>query len=165
MYCLAFVRLVTLSLSITVKLRKIKKLSPKILNFKLQLFKIFCFLLQKEHIYLIFVVNKNSKILKLVFIYKSQLFLRFDKKIYYIIIKLITKIKKRGKIMINRTMSIGEIIQIFPDSVEIMMSHGLHCVGCHVASWESLEEGCRGHGMSDDKIEHLVNEINEKCGK
>ncbi len=40
----------------------------------------------KTLIYLIFVVNKNSKILKLVFIYKSQLFLRFDKKIYYIII-------------------------------------------------------------------------------
>ena len=67
--------------------------------------------------------------------------------------------------MINRTMSIGEIIKIFPDSVEIMMSHGLHSVGCHVACWDSLEEGCRGHGMSDDKIEHLVNEINEKCGK
>lgn len=51
----------------------------------------FGFLLQrlnklKTLIYLIFVVNKNSKILKLVFIYKSQLFLRFDKKIYYIII-------------------------------------------------------------------------------
>lgn len=64
--------------------------------------------------------------------------------------------------MINKTMSIGEIIQIFPDSVEIMMSRGLHCVGCHVASWESLEEGCRGHGMSDDIIDSIVKEINDK---
>ncbi len=67
--------------------------------------------------------------------------------------------------MINKTMSIGEIIQIFPDSVEIMMSHGLHCVGCHVASWESLEEGCRGHGMDDEKIDNLVKEINDRCNK
>ena len=64
--------------------------------------------------------------------------------------------------MINKTMSIGEIIQIFPDSVEIMMGRGLHCVGCHVASWESLEEGCRGHGMSDELIDSLVKEINDK---
>ncbi|WP_157151069.1 DUF1858 domain-containing protein [Brachyspira sp. SAP_772] len=67
--------------------------------------------------------------------------------------------------MINKTMSIGEIIQIFPDSVEIMMSYGLHCVGCHVANWESLEEGCRGHGMDDAKIDNLVKEINERCSK
>ncbi|PCG20358.1 DUF1858 domain-containing protein [Brachyspira sp. G79] len=64
--------------------------------------------------------------------------------------------------MINKTMSIGEIIQIFPDSVEIMMNYGLHCVGCHVASWETLEEGCRGHGMNDSIIEALVKEINTK---
>ena len=37
--------------------------------------------------------------------------------------------------MINKTMSIGEIIQIFPDSVEIMMSHGLHCVKNKKASY------------------------------
>jgi len=64
--------------------------------------------------------------------------------------------------MINKNMTIGEIVQKFPDAVQIMMSRGLHCVGCHVANWETLEEGCRGHGMDDDVIDALVNEINEK---
>ncbi len=64
--------------------------------------------------------------------------------------------------MINKNMTIGEIVQKSPDAVQIMMSRGLHCVGCHVASWETLEEGCRGHGMDDDVIDALVNEINEK---
>lgn len=63
--------------------------------------------------------------------------------------------------MISKTMSIGEIVEMFPDSVQIMMSRGLHCVGCHVASWESLEEGCRGHGMSDDAIDSLLKELND----
>lgn len=64
--------------------------------------------------------------------------------------------------MVSKTMTIGEVVQKYPDSVEIMLSHGLHCVGCHVASWETLEEGCRSHGMNDDLIDALVKEINEK---
>lgn len=64
--------------------------------------------------------------------------------------------------MITKTMSIGEIVQMFPDSVPIMMSRGLHCVGCHVASWESLEEGCRGHGLNDNAIDSLLKELNDK---
>lgn len=64
--------------------------------------------------------------------------------------------------MINKNMTIGDIVQKSPEAVQIMMSRGLHCVGCHVASWETLEEGCRGHGMDDDIIDSLVNEINEK---
>lgn len=64
--------------------------------------------------------------------------------------------------MINKTMTIGEIVQKSPEAVQIMTSRGLHCVGCHVASWESLEEGCRGHGLGDDVIDAIVNEINAK---
>lgn len=64
--------------------------------------------------------------------------------------------------MISKSMTIGEVVQKYPDSVAIMMARGLHCVGCHVASWETLEEGCRGHGMDDDTIESLIKELNDK---
>lgn len=67
--------------------------------------------------------------------------------------------------MINKKMSIGEIVEKFPDAVPLMLARGLHCVGWHVATWESLEEGCRGHGISDADVDSLVQEINEKCGK
>ena len=62
-------------------------------------------------------------------------------------------------------MTLGEAIQKFPESAEIMMNYGLHCVGCHVASWETIEQGALGHGMSKNKGEKMVKEINETINK
>lgn len=31
--------------------------------------------------------------------------------------------------MINKKMSIGEIVEKFPDAVPLMLARGLHCVG------------------------------------
>ncbi|HNT30200.1 MAG TPA: hypothetical protein PKL83_04590 [bacterium] len=41
-----------------------------------------------------------------------------------------------------------------------MMRHGLHCIGCHVATWESLEQGALAHGLAPEKVEAMVKEIN-----
>lgn len=65
--------------------------------------------------------------------------------------------------MITKSMSIGEIIQKCQGASDIMMRYGLHCIGCHISTWESLEDGCRGHGLSDGDIDKLVTEINEAC--
>ena len=62
-------------------------------------------------------------------------------------------------------MTLGEAIQKSPESAEIMMNYGLHCVGCHVASWETIEQGALGHGMSNKEIEKMVKEINETINK
>lgn len=62
---------------------------------------------------------------------------------------------------IRRDMTLGEIVSRFPGAAEIMMNYGLHCVGCHVAAWESLEEGARAHGMSEAEIEEMLNELNK----
>lgn len=66
--------------------------------------------------------------------------------------------------MVSKEMTIGEVVQKYPDAVPIMTSYGLHCIGCRVATWESLEEGCRVHGISDDKITEMVTKINEAVG-
>jgi hybrid cluster-associated redox disulfide protein len=62
---------------------------------------------------------------------------------------------------ISRDMSIGEVVQKYPSTAPIIMSYGLHCVGCHVAAWETLEQGCRGHGMPEEMIDEMIAEINE----
>ncbi len=61
---------------------------------------------------------------------------------------------------VRKDMLIQEIIEANADSIEIMMRHGLHCIGCQVSTFESLEDGCRAHGMADKEIEEMVNEIN-----
>ena len=47
--------------------------------------------------------------------------------------------------MITKNMLIGDVIKKYPESVEVMLEHGLHCVGCHVATWETVEQAAQGH--------------------
>ena len=60
---------------------------------------------------------------------------------------------------------IQEIVDKCPDAAEIMFNHGMHCVGCAVAASESLEDGCKSHGMSDEDVDKIVKEINKKLDK
>lgn len=64
----------------------------------------------------------------------------------------------KKKEIITKKMLIGDIIKKYPASVQIMLEHGLHCVGCHVATWETLEQGSSSHGIDADK---LVKELNK----
>ncbi len=62
---------------------------------------------------------------------------------------------------ITKDMTMGEIIEKFPFASEVMLSYGLHCVGCHVNPYESLENGALGHGMSDEEISSMLQELND----
>lgn len=37
---------------------------------------------------------------------------------------------------------------------------GLHCVGCHAATWETLEMGMMNHGKTNEQIDELVTRLN-----
>ncbi|MFH1505374.1 MAG: DUF1858 domain-containing protein [archaeon] len=69
-------------------------------------------------------------------------------------------VKKDTKQHVNKDMTIGEVVQKYPASAVIMMGHGMHCIGCHVAAWETIEQGCKGHGMDDEQIAKMIDEIN-----
>jgi len=56
-------------------------------------------------------------------------------------------------------MTIAEVIELCPRSIGVMAKHGLQCAGCSVATYETLEEGMKAHGLSDKDIESLVKEI------
>lgn len=65
---------------------------------------------------------------------------------------------------INRHMTIEEILGLFPFKAQRLSQEitnaGLHCVGCHAATWETLEAGMLGHGMTDEAINRLVDRLN-----
>lgn len=65
---------------------------------------------------------------------------------------------------VSRTMTIEEILSLFPYKAQKLAHEitaaGLHCVGCHAATWETLEGGMLGHGMNDEAIERLVDRLN-----
>ena len=57
---------------------------------------------------------------------------------------------------------IGEIVSKYPESVEILLSIGMHCLGCPHSQAESLEEACMVHGIpADQVIEAINNKIDE----
>lgn len=69
------------------------------------------------------------------------------------------------KNIISKDMMIQDIVAKYPESAYVMMKHGLHCVGCHIAAHESLEQGAKAHGVSDKDIDTLVDEINTLINK
>lgn len=63
---------------------------------------------------------------------------------------------------ITKQMNIEETIQKHPETVEIFMKYGFHCLGCAAASFEDIEAGAIVHGIDADK---LVEELNETIKK
>ena len=37
-------------------------------------------------------------------------------------------------------------------AVEILMKKGMHCFGCPFSQVETLEQGCKGHGLNVDEV-------------
>lgn len=69
--------------------------------------------------------------------------------------------KKETKQLVTKKMLIGEIASKYPKAVEVMFNHGMHCIGCGMTAYESLEQGCMAHGMSEQEIDKMVEEINK----
>lgn len=65
---------------------------------------------------------------------------------------------------IHRQMTIEEILSSFPQKAQRLAQEltnsGLHCVGCQAATWETLEAGAKGHGMSDEQVDGLAKRLN-----
>ncbi len=60
--------------------------------------------------------------------------------------------------VVTKDTVIAEVIMADENVAPLLMSMGLHCLGCAMASGESLEDACMVHGID---VEDLVNEINK----
>ena len=58
---------------------------------------------------------------------------------------------------VTKDMSIIDIVQKFPQSLEVFAKYGLGCIGCAAARFENLEAGAKVHGFDPDE---MVDEIN-----
>ena len=62
---------------------------------------------------------------------------------------------------ITREMKIGDAVKVHPEVAKIMFEYGLHCIGCAISPFESVEDGAKSHGMDDAKINEMVEKINK----
>lgn len=58
---------------------------------------------------------------------------------------------------VTKEMNILDIVQQYPESLEIFAKYGLGCIGCAAARFENLEAGAKVHGFDPDE---MVAEIN-----
>ena len=66
---------------------------------------------------------------------------------------------------ITRESTIGDIVQQNSQLVETLLSFGVHCVGCHVAYSETIQDGFRSHGMTEEEIDEAVKILNDKLAE
>ena len=52
---------------------------------------------------------------------------------------------------------IGEIVNTYPESIETLLSVGMHCLGCPASRAESLADACAVHGMPVDRVLEAIN--------
>ena len=62
--------------------------------------------------------------------------------------------------MIEKTMTIGEVLSANNDLAEVLMGVGMHCLGCPMSQRETLEEACQVHGVD---VDELVKTLNDKA--
>ena len=53
---------------------------------------------------------------------------------------------------INKDTIIADILNVAPDAAPLFQSIGMHCLGCAMASGETLGEACAAHGVDADEF-------------
>ena len=53
---------------------------------------------------------------------------------------------------------VGEIVKNYPETIEVLLQSGMHCLGCPASQAESLEDACSVHGLQPDELVAAVNQ-------
>jgi len=52
---------------------------------------------------------------------------------------------------------VGEVVSRYPEAIEILLSIGMHCLGCPASRSESLKEACMVHGIPAEQVVEAIN--------
>ena len=53
---------------------------------------------------------------------------------------------------------VGEVVSKYPEAIEILLSIGMHCLGCPASRNESLQDTCAVHGIPAEQVIEAINE-------
>jgi hybrid cluster-associated redox disulfide protein len=54
--------------------------------------------------------------------------------------------------------SIAEIMQTWPETIQVFINHGMICVGCHMSAFDTLADAITNYGYSVDIFVQKLNE-------
>lgn len=52
---------------------------------------------------------------------------------------------------------VGEIVNTYPETIDVLLSAGMHCLGCPASQAESLADACAVHGLEPSAVMDAVN--------
>jgi hybrid cluster-associated redox disulfide protein len=59
---------------------------------------------------------------------------------------------------ITKEMTIAEALKLKPAIAPVLLSKGMHCLGCVIAKGETIEQAAEVHGL---EMETLIKELND----
>ncbi len=67
--------------------------------------------------------------------------------------------------MIEKNISIEELVTILPESVSYLMRQGIKCLACGDPIWGTLESASKEKGFNEQEIEKFVKDLNNLKAK
>ena len=61
------------------------------------------------------------------------------------------------ELTITKDMVIAKVISLAPETIDVFMEFGMHCVGCMAAAGETIEEAAAVHGIDVDELVDALN--------
>jgi len=61
---------------------------------------------------------------------------------------------------ITQNMILADVLEKHPKSLDVFLKHGLHCIGCAIASSETIRDAAKAHNLDLDK---LLADLNHKA--
>jgi hybrid cluster-associated redox disulfide protein len=63
---------------------------------------------------------------------------------------------------ITKETNLKELITKYPDSARVFATYGIGCLGCSMASYETIEQGITAHGIN---VDDFLKDLNAYIGK
>jgi len=60
---------------------------------------------------------------------------------------------------ISKEMTVFDVLQKYPDTAEVFLSFGMHCLGCPGARGETVEFAAKKHGANLDDMLAKLNAV------
>jgi hybrid cluster-associated redox disulfide protein len=59
---------------------------------------------------------------------------------------------------VSKDMTIADVLRQNPKTAQVLMRHGMHCLGCATATGETIAQAAVAHGIN---LDTLLTELNE----
>jgi hybrid cluster-associated redox disulfide protein len=60
---------------------------------------------------------------------------------------------------ITRDLTISQVLEMKPEAAQVLTKNGMHCLGCFIASGETVAQAAEAHGINIDTLMEELNAV------